>query len=183
MPRSFWQRPFIRATASLALAAGIACAVHVPHHAVAGPGHSARVVDFLGRDGPDTDCGTGGAGGKGGDGGSSGQGGHGGAGGNGGVQGGDGGAGGDAGGQGGGPGQPGEPGKPGAHGCSRFEDLPDKPKEKLTPADKVRIVLVVLHGPTTSAQAAEKYKMSVHEIDTWIDQYRAHDWAALAKQS
>ena len=77
--------------------------------------------------------------------------------------GGDGGRGGDSG-KGGGPGQQGEPGKPGTHGCTRFEDLPDKPKGKLTLADKVRIVMVVLHGPTTSAEAAKKYKMSAHEI-------------------
>ncbi|MFF4352599.1 helix-turn-helix domain-containing protein [Streptomyces sp. NPDC001530] len=53
--------------------------------------------------------------------------------------------------------------------------MPDKPKEELTPADKVRIVLVVLHGHTTSARAAGKYKMSADEIDQWIRAYRAGD--------
>ncbi|MGW3628434.1 hypothetical protein [Streptomyces sp. NPDC000880] len=40
-------------------------------------------------------------------------------------------------------------------------------------------MMVVLHGPTTSAEAAGKYKMSAHEIDTWKRQYLARDWSAL----
>ncbi|MEU9012744.1 DUF1153 domain-containing protein [Streptomyces sp. NPDC048479] len=152
------QHRFILAPASLAFAVGIACAAQAPHNAAAGPSHVAKVADLLGR----ADFGSGGGGGNGGDCGN----------------GGDGGKGGDSG-KGGGPGQSGEPGKPGAHGCTRFEDLPDKPKEKLTLADKVRIVMVVLHGPTTSAEAAKKYTMSAHEIDTWKRQYLAGDWTAL----
>ncbi|MFF0067080.1 DUF1153 domain-containing protein [Streptomyces sp. NPDC005279] len=146
MPRSFWRRRFILAPASLAFAAGVACAAHAPHNAATGLGHRVKVAHLVGR----ADCGNGGDGGKGGDSG-----------------------------KGGAPGRPGEPGKPGTHGCTRFEDLPDKPKGKLTLADKVRIVMVVLHGPTTNAEAAKKYKMSAHEIDTWKRQYLAGDWAAL----
>ncbi|MFH8801294.1 hypothetical protein ACH4F6_17115 [Streptomyces sp. NPDC017936] len=82
------------------------------------------------------------------------------------------------GGKGGEPGQPGEPGKP---GCFRFDDLlPDEPDgSKLRGADKVRIVMSVMSGQTTSARAAEKYEVSVDDIDTWKQQFLDGDWFAL----
>ncbi|MFK4228069.1 hypothetical protein [Streptomyces sp. NPDC019890] len=160
MSGSFWRRRFVLAPLSLVFAAGVACAAQVPHTAAAGSGHRAGPAGLAGGVG-----GTGGSGGVGGAGGECGTGGA-------------GGKGGDSG-RGGGPGRSGEPGRPGTQGCTRFEDLPDKPKDKLTLADRVRIVMVVLHGPTTSAEAARKYKMPAQEIDAWKRQYLAGDWTAL----
>ncbi|MGI5404947.1 hypothetical protein ACQEVG_36905 [Streptomyces sp. CA-135486] len=168
MSGSFWQRRFVLAPVSLVFAAGVACAAQAPHTAAAGPGQRAEAAGLAGSAGSAGSAGTGGSGGVGGVGGTGGECG----------TGGEGGKGGDSG-RGGGPGRSGEPGKPGTQGCTRFEDLPDKPKDKLTLADRVRIVMVVLHGPTTSAEAARKYKMPAHEIDTWKRQYLAGDWAAL----
>ena len=98
----------------------------------------------------DSECGSGGAGGQGGDSG-----------------------------EGGSPGQSGEPGKPGTHECTRYSDLPDKPKDKLTVADKVRVVLVLINGGATEAQIAEKYKMPKHEVEVWKQAYRNGDWSVL----
>ena len=168
MSGSFWQRRFVLAPFSLVFAAGIACAAQAPHTAAAGSGHRAEAPALAGGAGSAGGRGVGGQGGVGGAGGTGGECGN----------GGDGGKGGDSG-RGGGPGQSGEPGKPGTHGCTRFEDLPDKPKDKLTLADRVRIVMVVLHGPTTSAEAARKYKMPAPELDAWKRQYLAGGWAAL----
>lgn len=82
------------------------------------------------------------------------------------------------GGKGGRPGQPGEPGKP---GCLRPGDLlPDKPKgAKLQGADKIRIVMSVMSGHTTRAEAAKKYEIPEDEIDTWKRQFLDGDWFAL----
>ncbi|CAM5700263.1 helix-turn-helix domain-containing protein [Streptomyces griseomycini] len=82
------------------------------------------------------------------------------------------------GGKGGAPGRPGEPGRP---GCFRPGDLlPDKPEgSKPTGADKIRIVMAVMSGHTTSAQAAEKYDIPQDEIDTWKRQFLDGDWLTL----
>ncbi|GAA0912545.1 helix-turn-helix domain-containing protein [Streptomyces thermoalcalitolerans] len=82
------------------------------------------------------------------------------------------------GGKGGRPGQPGEPGKP---GCLRSGDLlPDKPKgAKLQGVDKIRIVMSVMSGHTTRAEAAKKYEVSENEIDTWKRQFLNGDWFTL----
>ncbi|RZB13639.1 helix-turn-helix domain-containing protein [Streptomyces sp. F001] len=82
------------------------------------------------------------------------------------------------GGKGGEPGQPGEPGKP---GCFRFSDLlPDQLEgSKLSGSDKMRIVMSVMSGHTTSAEAAEKYEVSEDEIDDWKRQFLDGDWGKL----
>ncbi len=92
--------------------------------------------------------------------------------------GGDGGRGGDSG-QDGSPGRPGEPGKPGTHECTRYSDLPDKPKAELTVADKVRVVLVLMNGGATEAQIAKKYKMSQPAVEVWKEAYLRGDWPVL----
>ncbi|AQT70645.1 helix-turn-helix domain-containing protein [Streptomyces sp. fd1-xmd] len=96
--------------------------------------------------------------------------------------GGEGGRGGD-GGQDGSPGRPGEPGKPGTHECTRYSDLPDKPKAKLTVADKVRVVLVLMNDGATEAQIAEKYKMSPDTVRLWKEAYLKRDWPVLMNDS
>ncbi|MFE2202509.1 helix-turn-helix domain-containing protein [Streptomyces amritsarensis] len=96
--------------------------------------------------------------------------------------GGEGGRGGD-GGQDGSPGRPGEPGKPGTHECTRYSDLPDKPKAKLTVADKVRVVLVLMNDGATEAQIAEKYKMSPDTVRLWKKAYLKRDWPVLMNDS
>ncbi|GAA1007161.1 MULTISPECIES: helix-turn-helix domain-containing protein [Streptomyces] len=82
------------------------------------------------------------------------------------------------GGKGGRPGRPGEPGKP---GCLRFGDpLPDKPKgAELQGADRIRVVMSVMSGHTTRAEAAKKYEVPEGEIDTWKRQFLNGDWFAL----
>ncbi|MFC9916381.1 helix-turn-helix domain-containing protein [Streptomyces sp. NPDC127197] len=86
------------------------------------------------------------------------------------------------GGKGGAPGQPGEPGKP---GCSRFSDLlPDKLEgSKPSGPDKIRIVMSVISGHTTSAEAAEKYDVSEDEIDDWKRQFLDGDWLKLLDEN
>ncbi|MBV7697256.1 hypothetical protein [Streptomyces sp. TRM70350] len=92
--------------------------------------------------------------------------------------GGDGGDGGDSG-EGGRPGEPGEPGEPGTRECTRYSDLPDKPKEELTLADKVRVVLVLLNGGASEAQIARKYDMPKDEVAAWKEAYIERDWSVL----
>ncbi|MFG2294434.1 hypothetical protein [Streptomyces sp. NPDC048603] len=95
-------------------------------------------------------------------------------------KGGEGGEGGE-GGRGGQPGQPGEPGKPGQLGCFRFDDLPDKPKEKLTVVDKVQMVMILLADDSDAMKEriADKYKISTEQLDTWKQQYLDGNWYAL----
>ncbi|WP_431964292.1 DUF1153 domain-containing protein [Actinacidiphila sp. bgisy160] len=97
------------------------------------------------------------------------------------ARGGEGGKGG-AGGKGGRPGEPGQPGQPGERGgagCLRLADLPDKPAEKLSAVDKVRIVLTVTSGHATRAEVAEKYKVPEKTFDTWKEQVLGGDWLGL----
>ncbi|GAA3296479.1 hypothetical protein [Streptomyces cinereospinus] len=96
------------------------------------------------------ECGAGGDGGRGGDGGSDGR-----------------------------PGEPGEPGRPGTRACTRFSDLPDRPKAELTVADKVRVVLVLQNGGATEAQVAGKYDMPKSEVASWRKAYLEGDWSVL----
>ncbi|MFF7972168.1 hypothetical protein [Streptomyces sp. NPDC007905] len=114
------------------------------------PGHQPLVTGTAHTPAGSAGCGSGGAGGRGGD---SGEGGR--------------------------PGQAGEPGKPGTHECTRSSDLPDKPKEKLTVADKVRVVLVLTNGGATEAQIAKKYMMPKHEVEVWKRAYLKGDWSVL----
>lgn len=89
------------------------------------------------------------------------------------------------GGQGGRPGEPGQPGRPGEPGgaaCLRLADLPDKPEEKLSAVDKVRIVLTVTSGHATRAEVAEKYKVPEKVFDTWKEQVLDGDWLGLSGQ-
>ncbi|MCF3136806.1 hypothetical protein [Streptomyces olivochromogenes] len=92
--------------------------------------------------------------------------------------GGAGGRGGDSG-EGGEPGESGESGKPATHECTRYSDLPDKPKDELDVADKARVVLVLLNGGATKEQIAKKYKMPEHEVEAWKQAYLKGDWAVL----
>ncbi|WP_234331146.1 helix-turn-helix domain-containing protein [Streptomyces sp. NRRL F-4474] len=103
------------------------------------------------------ECGSGGEGGRGGDGGQDGSPGR--------------------------PGEPGKPGKPGTHECTRYSDLPDKPRAKLTVADKVRVVLVLMNEGATEAQIAEKYKMSPDTVRLWKEAYLKRDWPVLMNDS
>ncbi|GAA3219001.1 hypothetical protein MTQ10_24470 [Streptomyces sp. XM83C] len=77
-------------------------------------------------------------------------------------------------------GSPGEPGEPGTHECTRYRDLPDKSREDLTLADKVRVVLVLLNGGATQEQIAEKYDMPKSEVGSWKKAYLEEDWSVLA---
>ncbi|UUN28275.1 DUF1153 domain-containing protein [Streptomyces sp. FIT100] len=186
MSSSLWQRSIILAAAAAAFALGTACTATTSHSA--GADHSAGTAGSASPAGPASGGCVRGSGGLPGTGGIGGDGG----------RGGDGffgGTGGD-GGRGGAPGRPGEPGKPGhgffggtggrggdggvGTGCLRFSDLPDKPKDELTAADKARIVLVVVYGDTTSAEVAKKYKVPEKEVDTWKRQVLDGDWFALA---
>ncbi|MEU1403480.1 hypothetical protein ABZ471_14145 [Streptomyces sp. NPDC005728] len=91
-------------------------------------------------------------------------------------KGGDGGRGGDSS---DGTGQPGEPGKPATRECDRYSDLPDKPKGKLTVADRVKIVLVLINGGATEEQIAKKYDIPKEKVETWKQAYLKEDWAVL----
>lgn len=95
-------------------------------------------------------------------------------------KGGEGGEGG-AGGKGGQPGQPGQPGQSGRPGCLRFDDLPDKPKSKLTVVDKVYIVMALVadDSDATRDKIAKKYDLSHDQLDTWKHDYLNGDWFAL----
>ncbi|MEU2157349.1 hypothetical protein ABZ532_20420 [Streptomyces sp. NPDC019396] len=172
MSRSLWRRPAILAATAAALALGTACAATPSQSAHAAPhaGRGDRLAQtsdgsrggLLGQPGEPGKPGLGSRGGDGGRGGDvlGGTGGRGGDGGDGGW-GGDGGRGGDA------------------VGCLRLSDLPDKPKQKLTVADKVRIVMVVLYGDVTSAEVAGKYKIPEKDVDAWKQQALDGDWLSL----
>ncbi|GHF62397.1 hypothetical protein [Streptomyces griseosporeus] len=149
-----WRRSLALAAAAVAVSAGISCTPGAG--ADAGPDHrtpttaTGSAQPAQGTAGT-SECGTGGAGGKGGDSGENGS-----------------------------PGKPGEPGKSGTHDCTRYSDLPDKPKGELTLADKVRVVLVLLNGGATEAQIAEKYDMPKSEVGSWKKAYLEKDWSVLA---
>lgn len=152
-----WRRSLALAAAAVAVSAGISCTPGAG--ADAGPDHRAPTT-ATGSAQTSTDstdsagtagCGSGGNGGKGGDSGENGS-----------------------------PGKSGEPGKSGTHDCTRYSDLPDKPKDKLTLADKVRVVLVLLNGGATEAQIAEKYDMPKSEVGSWKKAYLEEDWSVLA---
>lgn len=88
------------------------------------------------------------------------------------------------GGKGGAPGQPGEPGKPGEPGCSPFhglDDLPGKPKSKLSRLDKERIALTVLTGRVTQSDAAKKYQIPEKEIGKWERNVLSADWLGFLR--
>ncbi|MFF9621456.1 transposase [Streptomyces griseosporeus] len=148
-----WRRSLALAAAAVAVSAGVSCTPGAG--ADAGPDHRAPTTSAStgSAQAPagTSECGSGGNGGKGGDSGENGS-----------------------------PGKSGEPGKPGTHDCTRYSDLPDKPKDKLTLADKVRVVLVLLNGGATEAQIAEKYDMPKSEVGSWKKAYLEEDWSVLA---
>ncbi|MFD5424365.1 hypothetical protein [Streptomyces sp. NPDC127084] len=168
MSRSLWLRPAILAATAAALTLGSACAATPSHSAPTPPppagrgdqaaqGSDGSRGGLLGRPGEPGEPGVGwrgGDGGRGGDGFFGGTGGRGG-------DGGDGARGADS------------------RGCLRLSELPDKPKEKLTVGDKVRIVMVVLYGDATSAEVARKYKLPEKDVGAWKEQFLDGDWFAL----
>lgn len=148
-----WRRSLALAAAAVAVSAGISCTPGAG--ADTGPDHrtptTSTSTGSAQAPAGTAECGSGGNGGKGGDSGENGS-----------------------------PGKSGEPGKSGTHDCTRYSDLPDKPKGKLTLADKVRVVLVLLNGGATEAQIAEKYDMPKSEVGSWKKAYLEEDWSVLA---
>ncbi|MFJ6785875.1 hypothetical protein [Streptomyces yangpuensis] len=118
------------------------------------PGHQTLPASAAPRPAGSAECGSGGEGGRGGDSGQDGS-----------------------------PGRPGEPGKSGTHECTRYSDLPDKPKVELTVADKVRVVLVLINGGAAEVQIASKYKIPQDVVRIWKEAYLKNDWPVLLGDS
>ncbi|MFJ9800424.1 hypothetical protein [Streptomyces wuyuanensis] len=180
MSRKLWQRSIVLAVASVAVAAGTACAAQAPQSPTQGAGLSvdAAALGSRSADG----CGKGGEGGKGGKPGQPGEPGE--------------------------PGRPGCADPEDLKDLKDLEDLegmedlkelddlkdlkdlkdfeafgelPDKPKDELSVVDKVRIVVALLTDEATTDEVAEKYDVSKKEVGTWREQVLDGDWAALMK--
>jgi hypothetical protein len=76
-------------------------------------------------------------------------------------------------------GLPGLPVAAAASGCAAPGALPDKPVDRLSVADKARIVVLTATGEARGSEAAAQYRVSEDRVATWKAQLLTGDWPGL----
>ncbi|SNT58755.1 hypothetical protein [Actinacidiphila glaucinigra] len=68
-----------------------------------------------------------------------------------------------------------------ASGCAASGALPDKPEDRLSVADKARIVVLMAGGDARGSEVAAKYQVSEDQVAAWKGQLLLGDWFGLLR--
>lgn len=68
-----------------------------------------------------------------------------------------------------------------ASGCAASGALPDKPEDRLSLADKARIVVLMAGGDARGSEVAAKYQVSEEQVAAWKGQLLLGDWFGLLR--